>query len=151
YVLGLAGGPAEIIPIATATNTPEKAIKVGTTAGGPNQMAITPDGKTLYVTCWNSTGDGPSYVIPIATATNTPRKPNNAQNADVPHTMMTPDGRTAYAIGPSKTETEIIPIATATNTPGQAVSAGPPASALAITPDGQILYLNKYAANSGSS
>jgi DNA-binding beta-propeller fold protein YncE len=151
YVLGLAGGPAEIIPIATATNTPEKAIKVGRTTGGPYQMAITPDGKTLYVTSWNYTGDGPSYVIPIATATNTPGKPIKIQNADVTQIMMSPDGRTAYAIGQSKTETEIIPIATATNTLGQAVSVGPLASAMVITPDGQILYLNKYAANSGPS
>ncbi len=151
YVLGLSAGPAEIIPIATATNSPEKAIKVGTTAGGPNGMAMTPDGQTIYVTSWNNSGDGPSYVIPIATATNTPGKPIKFQNADVSQIVMSPDGKTAYAIGQSKTETEIIPIATATNTPGQAVSAGPAANAMAITPDGQILYLNKYAAHSGPS
>ena len=80
-------------------------------------MAITPDGKTLYVTSWNNNGDGPSYVIPIATATNTPGKPIKIQNADVSQIVMNPDGKTAYAIGQSKTETEIIPIATATDTP----------------------------------
>ena len=55
YVLGLAVG-RQIIPIATATNTPEKAIKVGMTGGGAYQMAITPDGKTLYVISWTKEG-----------------------------------------------------------------------------------------------
>jgi DNA-binding beta-propeller fold protein YncE len=141
YVLGLAAGPAEIIPIATATNTPEKAITVGMTVGGADQMAITPDGKTLYVISWTKEGGGPSYVIPIATATNTPGKPIKIQNADTVGIVMNPDGRTAYAIGQSATGTEIVPITTATNTPGKPVRVGPAAGVLAITPDGQILYL----------
>ena len=141
YVLGLAGGPAEIIPIATATNVPEKAIKVGMTGGGAYQMAITPDGKTLYVISWTNEGKAPSYVIPIATATNTPGKPIKIQSADVGEIVMNPDGRTAYAIGQSTTGTEIVPITTATNIPGKPVRVGPAAGALGITPDGQILYL----------
>jgi DNA-binding beta-propeller fold protein YncE len=141
YVLGLAGGPADIVPIATATNTPEKAIKVGMTGGGAYQMAITPDGKTLYVISSNRQGEAPSYVIPIATATNTPGKPIKIQNANVGEIVMNPDGTTAYAIGQSTTGTEIVPITTATNTPGKPVRVGPGAGALGITPDGQILYL----------
>ena len=154
YVLGLAGGPAEIIPIATATNTPEQAIKVGMTGGGAYQMAITPDGKTLYVISWTKEGKAPSYVIPIATATNTPGKPIKIQDADVGEIVMNPDGRTAYAIGQSTTGTEIVPITTATNTPGKPVRVGPAAGALAITPDGQILYLvqlGEYGIRSGPS
>jgi DNA-binding beta-propeller fold protein YncE len=154
YVLGLAGGPAEIIPIATATNTPEKAIKVGLTGGGAYQMAITPDGKTLYVISWTKEGAAPSYVIPITTATNTPGKPIKIQGADVGEIVMNPNGRTAYAIGQSTTGTEIVPITTATNTPGKPVRAGPAVGATAITPDGQILYLvqlGEYGIRSGPS
>ena len=143
YVLGLAAGPAEIVPIATATNTPEKAIKVGMTAGGASQMAITPDGKTLYVTSWTNEGKAPSYVIPIATATNTPEKPIKIQNVDVGEIVMNPDGRTAYAIGQSSAGTEIVPITTATNTPGKPVRVGPATGLLTITPDGRILYLDQ--------
>ncbi len=154
YVLGLAGGPAEIIPIATATNTPEKAIKVGMTDGGAYQMAITPDGKTLYVTSSTKEGEAPSYVIPIATATNTLGKPIKIQNADIGEIVMNPDGKTAYAIGQSATGTEIVPITTATNTPGKPVRVGPAAGVLAITPDGRILYLlqlGNYGVKSGPS
>jgi DNA-binding beta-propeller fold protein YncE len=154
YVLGLAAGPAEIIPIATATNTPEKAVKVGMTVGGADQMAITPDGKTLYVISWAKEGKAPSYVIPIATATNTPGKPIKIQDADVGEIVMNPDGKTAYAIGQSTTGTEIVPIMTATNTPGKPVRVGPNAGVLAITPDGRILYLRQlgnYGVRSGPS
>src|SRR5208282_5514582 len=154
YALGPAAGPSEIIPIATATNTPEKAIKVGMTVGGPYQMAITPDGKTLYVISWTKEGEAPSYVIPIATATNTPGKPIKIQNADTVGIVMNPDGETAYAIGQSTAGTEIIPIATATNTPGKPVRVGPAAGVLAITPDGQILYLiqlGNYGVKTGPS
>ncbi|MGO9162478.1 MAG: YncE family protein [Streptosporangiaceae bacterium] len=54
-------------PIATATNTPGKPIKVGRF---PLEIAITPDGRTVYVL--NHFSD---TVTPIATATNTPGKP----------------------------------------------------------------------------
>jgi len=148
-VLTSAAGPSEIIPIATATNSPEKAIKVGLTVGGPYQMAITPDGKTLYVISFNKGGAGPSYVIPIATATNTPGKPIKIENADTVGIVMNPDGKTVYAIGQYATATliEVVPITTATNTPGKPVSVGPAGAALAITPDGQILYFGVYGAS----
>ena len=79
------------------------------TGGGAYQMAITPDGKTLYVISWSKPGQAPSYVIPIATATNTPGKPIKIQGGDVGEIVMNPDGRTAYAIGQSTTGTEIVP------------------------------------------
>jgi DNA-binding beta-propeller fold protein YncE len=144
YVLGLAAGPAEIIPIATATNTPQKAVKVGMTGGGYYQMAITPDGKTLYVISWTRPGQTPSYVIPIATATDTPGKPIKIQIADVGQIVMNPDGKTIYALGQSTAGTEIVPITTATSTPGKPVRVGPAAGVQAITPDGQILYLAQF-------
>ena len=54
-------------PVATATNTPGKPIKVG---GNPAALAITPDGRTAYVV--SLIGD---TVTPINTATNPPGKP----------------------------------------------------------------------------
>ena len=65
--------------IRIATNTALKAIKIGApvTAGWPDQIAITPDGKTVYVL---STGD--NTVVPIRTATNTTLKP--IKDADGP-------------------------------------------------------------------
>ena len=51
-------------PIDTATNTPGAAIPVG---GEPVRVAITPDGKTVYVI-----NEFSNSVTPIDTATNTP-------------------------------------------------------------------------------
>ncbi len=67
YVLGNAtGGNPELIPIATATNTPGKPVGVGQGVGA---LAITPDGQTIYLADYRPVG-----VIPHATATNTPGK-----------------------------------------------------------------------------
>jgi YVTN family beta-propeller protein len=57
-----------VTPISTITNTAGKRIRVSKGATG---IAITPDGKTAYVT--NSSIAG--TVTPITTATNTPGKP----------------------------------------------------------------------------
>ena len=59
-------------PITTATNTPGKPIRVGS---GSYAIAVTPDGKTVYVT---SFAEG--TVTPITTATNTPGKPIKVGN-----------------------------------------------------------------------
>ncbi len=148
YVTGLSGD--EIYPISTATNTMEKSIRAGQGPGGYYQMAITPNGKTLYDISFNPKGGGPSYVIPISTATNTPGKRIKIQGADVEQLVMNPDGRTVYAIAQSRGGSEIIPIATATNTPEKPVSFGGNA-ALAITPNGQMLYLVKYSIKTPTS
>jgi DNA-binding beta-propeller fold protein YncE len=58
--------PGAVTPIATATGTLGKPIKVGC---GPIAIAITPDGKTAYV------GSRSGAVTPIATATGRPGKP----------------------------------------------------------------------------
>src|SRR6266496_620302 len=60
-------GWGAVIPITIATNTPGKPIKVGRV---PTAIAITPDGKTAYVSSEDS-----STVTPITTATNTAGKP----------------------------------------------------------------------------
>ena len=109
-------------------------------------MAITPDGKTLYVISSAPTV-GRSDVLPITTATNTLGTPIKIEDADSVGIVMNPDGRTAYVLGQSMTGIKIIPIATATNTPGSPVSTGQTDGALAITPDGQILYLADYGPN----
>ena len=55
--------PGEVIPIRTATNTALPTIKTG---NGAKAIAVTPDGKTAYVTNLNA-----GSVTPIRTATNT--------------------------------------------------------------------------------
>ena len=76
-----------VTPIRTATNTALPAIPVG---HQPFDMAVTPNGRTLYVL--NSGGD---TVTPIRVATNTAGAP-----IPVPHQpftlAVTPDGKTLY-------------------------------------------------------
>jgi len=139
YVMGLTGD--EIYPITTATNTVGKPISAGLGFGGYYQMAITPDGKTLYDISSGKGNEPPSYVIPISTATNTPGKPIKIQSTDAYDILVGPNGKTVYAIGRSATgTTEVVPISTATNTPGQPGTADGAAGALAITPDGRAVY-----------
>jgi DNA-binding beta-propeller fold protein YncE len=61
-----AGPPGAVTPIATATSTAGKPVKVGCQ---PVAIAITPDGKTVYVASLSGA------VTPIATATGQPGKP----------------------------------------------------------------------------
>jgi DNA-binding beta-propeller fold protein YncE len=64
--------PATVTPISTATNRPGKPIKVG--PAGSITIAITPNGKTAYVSRDRSTSQGHAlrgFVIPIRTRTNT--------------------------------------------------------------------------------
>jgi DNA-binding beta-propeller fold protein YncE len=115
--------PAAIIPINTATNTPGTPIRL---SHGESDIAITPDGKTLYV-------EGSDTIIPISTATNTPGTPIRIKGGFGQMTI-TPDGKTLYVEGSDT----IIPISTATNTPGKPIPLA--AEDIAITPDGKTLY-----------
>jgi hyaluronoglucosaminidase len=63
-IFGPPAGQDGLVPISTATNTPGKPIHIR----GMSGVAITPDGRTIYV------GTG-GTVIPVSTATNTPGTP----------------------------------------------------------------------------
>ncbi len=96
-----------VTPIRAAANKAGKAITVG---GLPRYMAITPNGKTAYV----SSG---STVTAIRTATNTTLKAISVGNAgDI---AITPNGKTAYVVNGST----VTPINTATNKAGKAIAA----------------------------
>ena len=96
-----------VTPIRTAINTALKPVEVGTQ---PWEIAITPDGKTAYVT--SALG-----VVPIRTATNTALKAVKVSGQLQPWGIaITPDGKTAYAVG-----SVLTPIRTATNTALKAI------------------------------
>ncbi len=52
-----------VIPIRTALNLALAPVKVGV---GPEYLAVTPDGRSVYVVDYTS-DDGPGYVTPIRT------------------------------------------------------------------------------------
>ncbi len=101
-------------PIATATNTPGPPITVGM---GPRAIAITPDGKTVYVASWQA-----GVVTPIATATNTPGRPIEVGEGARAF-AITADGKTLYVLVWGEPGS-VVPIATATNTPGTPIEVG---------------------------
>ena len=123
--------PAAVIPINTATNTPGQPIRL---SHGASDIAITPDGKTVYVD--GGGGDGhPGYVTPISTATNTPGQPIRVSTG-AGNMAITPNGKTLYVAGSDT----ITPISTATGTPGQPIRVRNSAGNMVITPDGKTLY-----------
>jgi DNA-binding beta-propeller fold protein YncE len=139
-----------VTPISTATHQKGKPIQVGPNAAhhgeGAGDMAITPDGKTLYVVVYPP-GPYPSYVVPIATATGQPGTPIGLP-ISAGRIVFTPDGRRAYVFGYSTARTpriEVIPIVTAGNHLGTPIIIGsgfiPGDTPVVMTPDGRMMYL----------
>ena len=105
---------------------------------------ITPDGKTAYVLNLGQGQPGTGSVTPISTATNTAGKPIPIKHVAFPLApnlmVITPDGKTLYAVG----NTTVTPISTATNTAGTTIHVAPRLgtdSTVAITPDGRTVYV----------
>jgi YVTN family beta-propeller protein len=91
-------------------------------------VAITPDGRTAYVTNF-----GGGTVTPINTATNTAGA-TIAVGSNPFGVAITPDGRTAYVTNDLGAGT-VTPINTATKTPGATIPVGSNPFAVAVTPD----------------
>ena len=115
---------------------------VTATIGGfasPFQVAITPNGTTVYVT--NSDVGNPS-VITIDTATNLINNTITDISLTEPYAIaITPDGTTAYVTNGNNGN--VIPIAIPANTIGLPISVTDPGllDAIAITPDGTSAYV----------
>jgi YVTN family beta-propeller protein len=135
YVLNQ--GDGTVTPIDTVTNKPGKAIPLATPGShdGAGPMAITPNGRTVYVL---NTNPNVESATPISTATNKSGRPIPV--AGIPAAIaITPNSKTAYVanmIGGSLT-----PINTATDKPGGAINVGGEPYAMAITPNGATAYV----------
>ncbi len=80
-------------PIDTATSTVIKTIPVSLNAVA---VAVTPDGKTAYVTLNSASPGGRGSVVPVSTSTYQVGKPIKVAS-NLPATMaVTPDGKTLY-------------------------------------------------------
>ncbi len=110
----------------------------------PAALAVTPDGKTLYVAEYDD-----DTVIPVNLATGRPGTPIIIESADLAlesALAITPDGKTLYAAlngdyGGGSGPNSLVAISTATGTVQKTIdygTAGP--IALAVTPDGRTLY-----------
>jgi DNA-binding beta-propeller fold protein YncE len=141
YVLDSPRGT--VTPISTATGQAGKPIFVGLNRlSGDGYMAITPDGKTLYVT-------KRSAIAPINTATDQVGPPIPVHAAPVAM-AFSPDGKTAYAVSEPtgrKQVGAVTPINTVTNRASQPILIKEGyAFDIVITPDGKTAYIDSGSA-----
>jgi DNA-binding beta-propeller fold protein YncE len=130
YVLS---GEGNLYAIPNSTKLRSKKILL---PGGRQYMAITPNGKTIYVS-----GDEPNAVIPVSAVTHKVGRPIEFGRQVPTQILITPNGKTAYVMG--LMGDEIYPISTATNTMEQPIKAGQGPGGpyqMAITPNGKTLY-----------
>jgi YVTN family beta-propeller protein len=123
-----------VTPINTATNRAGTAIPTG---GSSFAMAITPNGKKVYVNGFN----GGATVLPISTATN--RAGKAIVVARVPDALaITPDSKTLYIV--DQDSNDVIAVSTATGQAVGSVPAGGTPVAIAITPNGAKGYVANF-------
>jgi DNA-binding beta-propeller fold protein YncE len=123
--------PGAVTPVNLADEAAGRPIKVGT---NPGSIAITPNGRTAYVTDSNAINGDPTTITPINLATDTPEKAIHVAAQGIAITL---NGVTAYAFD----QDAVIPIATATNLPGRAIALGGIAQVIALAPDGQTAWV----------
>ena len=138
-----------VVPINTSTNTVGSPIFAGE---GPEGLAITPDGATLYAANFGAyavvngqvmqLSDG-TTVTTIDTATDTAGTQITV-GSEPSSVAITPDGTTAYVV--NLASSTVTPIDIATNSAGSPITlnatlTGTPGFQIAITPDGTTAYV----------
>jgi len=143
YVVGVgsllpdAAAPVTLTSIRTATDRPERVITVCVREkmGGviaPDAIAITPDSRTVYLSCL-----GTGQVVPVRAGAEAAAEPIRVSSAGA--LAMAADGRTVYVANPDGDS--ITPISTSTDEPGQPIIVGRSPQAMAVTPDGRTVLV----------
>jgi DNA-binding beta-propeller fold protein YncE len=124
--------------VRTATNTIARRIHVNFA----QSLAISPDGKTVYVGCSDPATGAPEIAV-IATARDTVSRRIllGHDGGTVNAIGFTPAGRTAYAAINTTGGNFVVPISSATRTPGPPIPVGPNPSVIAIARYGSTMYV----------
>jgi hypothetical protein len=131
-----------VVPINLRTHQPLKAIKLNV-RGLPQDMAVTPNGRTLYVLSAPlptraapvpSGGD----VTPISTATDRAGRPIRLRG-DLQQILITPNGQTAYVLDAG---TGLVPINLRTRRPLPEIKVRNAGLGEAMLPSGKTIYVN---------
>jgi YVTN family beta-propeller protein len=121
--------PGTVTPIDTATGVAGTPIKVG---GVPFAIAITPNGKTAYVTDISR-----NVVTPISTATNSLRKPIKVGVG--PFVLaMTPNGKAVYVANDDSST--VTPISAISDRAGRPIRVGSDPGYIAVSANGKTVY-----------
>jgi DNA-binding beta-propeller fold protein YncE len=132
-----AAAPVTLTAIRTATNKPGRVITLcapGNLSGGiaPDTIAITPDSRTVYVSC-----PGTGQIVPVRAGADTAAQPIRVPSPGA--LAMAAGGKTVY-VANSGGDT-ITPVSTATEEPGEPIIVGPSPDAMAVTPDGRTVLV----------
>jgi sugar lactone lactonase YvrE len=141
YVVGVGStlpdvpSPVTLTPIRTATNRPGREITVcaAENLGGvisPGAIAITPDSRTVYVSC-------SGMVVPVRAGADTASEPVRLSSAGA--LAMAADGRTLYVANPDGAT--ITPVSTATGEPGPPIVVDSSPDGVVLTPDGTTVLV----------
>jgi len=144
YVANLAS--STVTPVEAATGTALRPIRMAGLL--PVSVALTPDGRRLYVVGVGSDEDGsPGSVLAIDTATDTLSNPITVGSAPQ-QILVAPNGRTAYVLGgidaattPLTRPVTVTPIDTATEIARTPIPVGTLPSAMVLSPNGSELYV----------
>ena len=134
---GTAVSEGTVTPIDLVTGRAGTPIQVGI---DPDSIAITPDGKAVYVPSFY---DGTVTPIDVATGRVGTAIPAGSHPYAV---AITPDGATAY-VAQDNTSGTVTPIDVATGRTGAPIPVGIDPDAIAITPDGETAYVVNSGAN----
>jgi DNA-binding beta-propeller fold protein YncE len=149
YLIG--SGLNMVTPFDMVAHTPSPAIEKSQFGEDSSTgMAMTPDGRTLYIARRSG------IVTPVSTVTNTVGKPIKLQH-HLSLMSVTPDGAVVYVVSReiirdrrrSVTST-LTPISTAVNAPGQPIDLPLYVMDLAITPDSRTAYVTGHPARTAS-
>jgi len=130
---------ATVLPINTTTNTALAAIPVGGASDtAPTAIAISPDGKTVYVATESPTTSQQGAITLISTTTGKASQPIPV-GQDPEAIAVAPDGETAYVA--NMWSGTVTPIYARSGTAGPTLAVGGHPSVIAFTPDGKTVYV----------
>jgi YVTN family beta-propeller protein/autotransporter-associated beta strand protein len=135
-------GEGTVTPVNTATNTAGTPIPVGPVGSGIQafSLAITPDGKTLYVGNPFGSASGTPSLIAINTATKVATPiPGVAASFGL---AVSPNGRTLYVANAFADTVTVIN--TATNAVITTIPVSGTPNGVAVSPDGRTVYVTNF-------
>jgi DNA-binding beta-propeller fold protein YncE len=157
YVIGHAPGSfIEVVPVSAATGARGKAVATG--ASVPADLAISPNGKTVFVVGTPDPGLGATEDTVTEISTTADRVTKTVNLGVYPNTnewaiAVDPNGTEAYVLGYGSTKTlgRVIPFDTATGTVGKAILVGDNAGAITFASNGKWAYVLDQGAENGAS